>query len=261
MQTELNVNMGMPMIQFENVYKSFLIYTPSNGSTPWSDQRMQIQSLPILNNLNNTFYSGQCSALLGGIGSGKSTLLKILYGTCLFDAGKVCVRHQGEWLNLAQASDQQKLSMRRHTLAYTSPAPIHAPKVSVIDYVKAPYLERGGSDAEAQEQAIYLMEQLHIPSHFWCHVPSTLSLGQQQKVKLCRTFITNHPVILLDTPAVYLDQKTVLVLIKLIKQVLARGSLVLGVFNNALLRDAVADSLFYLELNKSLLDYGNGNRQ
>lgn len=223
------------MIQVEQLSKTFTLHNQGGIE------------LPVLQQVDLTAYAGQCTVLQGASGSGKSTLLRSLYANYLPSEGSIYVRHQGEMLDLANASSHQLLEVRRQTVGYVSQFLRVIPRVATLDVVKQPLRERGISDEEAESRAMVLLRQLNIPERLWSLAPSTFSGGEQQRVNIARGFIHDYPILLLDEPTASLDQQNADVVIGLIKQAVERGTAIVGIFHDARVREAVADHIFQLE--------------
>lgn len=200
--------------------------------------------LSILNKVDLKIFAGQCTVLHGESGSGKSTLLRSLYANYLPSSGSIHVHHQGNTLDLATASSHQLLAVRRDTIGYVSQFLRVIPRVSTLDVVKQPLKERGVSDDEAEARATHLLQQLNIPERLWTLAPSTFSGGEQQRVNIARGFIQDYPILLLDEPTASLDQKNTDVVVQLIKDALAKGTAIVGIFHDAQIREAIADHVF-----------------
>ncbi len=220
------------MIHVEQLSKTFTLHNQGG-----------IQ-LPILNKIDLKIFAGQCTVLHGESGSGKSTLLRSLYANYLPSSGSIYVHHQNNMLDLATASSHQLLDIRRHTIGYVSQFLRVIPRVSTLDVVKQPLKERGVSDDVATEKATHLLQQLNIPERLWSLPPSTFSGGEQQRVNIARGFIQDYPILLLDEPTASLDQKNTDVVVQLIKDALAKGTAIVGIFHDAQVRKAVADHVF-----------------
>ena len=112
-----------PRLRVENLCKTFVLHN-QNGA-----------SLPVLHNASLTAGEGECVVLHGHSGSGKSTLLRALYGNYQPDSGHIRVAHQGEWIDMAQASARQIIALRRDTLGWVSQFLRVIPRVPTLEIV------------------------------------------------------------------------------------------------------------------------------
>jgi alpha-D-ribose 1-methylphosphonate 5-triphosphate synthase subunit PhnL len=203
--------------------------------------------LPVLRGAALTAQAGECVALTGPSGAGKSTLLRALYGNYLVDAGRILVRHRGGMVDIARAAPEQVLALRRETLGYVSQFLRAMPRVSTLDIVAAPLLERGEAAPAARAKAAALLSRLNVSPRLHALPPVTFSGGEQQRVNLARAFVCDWPVLLLDEPTASLDPANRDTVIALMQEAKARGAALIGIFHDSFVRDAVADAVLRLD--------------
>jgi alpha-D-ribose 1-methylphosphonate 5-triphosphate synthase subunit PhnL len=203
--------------------------------------------MPVLEGVDLTLAAGECVVLSGPSGAGKSTLIRSLYGNYRAEAGRILIRHQGEWVDLAQADPRTILAIRRQTLGYVSQFLRVVPRVPVIEIVAEPLLADGTPRDEALARARALLLRLNLPERLHALPPATFSGGEQQRVNLARGFIAAHPILLLDEPTASLDAANRDAVIALIGQAKSAGAAILGIVHDAPTRDAIADRLFALQ--------------
>ena len=199
--------------------------------------------LPVVAGVSFSIRAGECAVLGGPSGAGKSSILKMLYGNYAVDEGQIIVQHEGGLIDLANASPRTVLAVRRQTIGYVSQFLRTVPRVSALDVVAEPLVERGEEREVARTKARSLLAQLYLPEKLWALPPSTFSGGEQQRVNIARGFITEHPVLLLDEPTASLDAKNRDVVVALIAAKKAAGVALLGIFHDLDVRDAVADRI------------------
>jgi len=214
--------------------------------------------LPVLRGVSLEVQAGECVALVGPSGQGKSTLMKCLYGSYQADRGELWLQcEDGEPIDLAQASAQQLIALRRREIAYVSQFLRALPRVPAIDVVAERLLEGQPSAAEgadpldddahehalaaAREQVRALFARLNLPSGLWDLPPATFSGGEQQRVNIARGFVQPARLLLLDEPTASLDAANRRVVIQLIGEAKRRGSAVVGIFHDEEVRNAVAN--------------------
>lgn len=199
--------------------------------------------LPVVAGVSFAIRAGECSVLGGPSGAGKSSILKMLYGNYAADEGQIIVQHEGGLVDLASASPRTVLAVRRLTIGYVSQFLRTVPRVSALDVVAEPLVERGEEREVARGKARALLAQLNLPEKLWALPPATFSGGEQQRVNIARGFITEHPILLLDEPTASLDARNRDVVISLIAAKKASGVALLGIFHDHDVREAVADSI------------------
>jgi len=203
--------------------------------------------IPVFDHLDLKVAAGECVVLRGASGSGKSTVLRLIHGNYKCLAGEILIHHDGDWLDLLQATPQQVMAVRRQSLGYVSQFLRVIPRVPALEIVAEPLRRRGVAAAEARDQAAALLQRLNVPEQLWSLSPMTFSGGEQQRVNIAHGFIAEYPVLLLDEPTASLDAANRQVVIELILEARARGSAMLGIFHDAEVRDAVGTRTFNVE--------------
>jgi alpha-D-ribose 1-methylphosphonate 5-triphosphate synthase subunit PhnL len=204
-------------------------------------------TLPVLRDVSFDAASGECLVLSGPSGTGKSTLLRCLYGNYLATSGSIRVRDGDDWTDLTRAPEQRILQLRRDVIGYVSQFLRAIPRVATLDVVADPLRQRGVAIAPARERAAELLERLRLPRRLWDLPPATFSGGEQQRVNIARGFIGGHPLLLLDEPTASLDAGNREVVVALIRDAVAAGRCVVGIFHDDAVRDAVATRVLALE--------------
>ncbi|ERE13401.1 phosphonate C-P lyase system protein PhnL [Pseudogulbenkiania ferrooxidans] len=224
------------LINAENLSKTFTLHQQGG------------LRLPVLTDVSLQAAAGECVALAGPSGAGKSTLLKALYANYLVESGRIGVLHQGAWLDMARALPHEIAAVRRHTLGYVSQFLRVIPRVSALDIVAEPLREWGATDAEARLAAGEWLARLNIAERLWSLPPATFSGGEQQRVNIARGMIVPRPILLLDEPTASLDAANRDVVVQLMREALARGAALIGIFHDAPTRDAIATRVFQVPL-------------
>ena len=207
--------------------------------------------LPVLRAIDFDTSRGECLVLSGRSGTGKSTLLRCLYGNYLATEGTIRLRDTSvadePWVELTNAPEQRVLKLRRDVIGYVSQFLRAIPRVSALDVVADPLQQRGASHEEARTLAAALLERLNLPHRLWDLPPATFSGGEQQRVNIARGLIGGHPILLLDEPTASLDADNRAVVIELIREALAEGRALIGIFHDEAVRDAVATRMLPLQ--------------
>ncbi|MBV9539352.1 MAG: phosphonate C-P lyase system protein PhnL [Acidisphaera sp.] len=200
--------------------------------------------LPVLSHVALQVHAGECVALAGPSGAGKSTLLRALYGNYRADAGRITVRHEDGFVDIASAAPRTVLEVRSRTLGYVSQFLRVVPRVAAVEIVAQ--AAREASHADALAAARGWLTRLNIPARLQSLPPATFSGGEQQRVNLARGFIGRHPILLLDEPTASLDNDNRDVVIDVIREAKTAGAAIVGIFHDRFVRDAVADRLHHV---------------
>ena len=178
---------------------------------------------------------------MGPSGAGKSTLLRLLYGNYRTGGGSIRIRQKERIVQLAGAEPHTILSLRQWTLGYVSQFLRVIPRISTLDIVSEPLLDRGVCASEAKERASESLSRLNIPRHLWGLSPTTFSGGEQQRVNIARVFAADYPVLLLDEPTASLDPDNKATVLAMIREARDRGAAILGIYHDGQDRREVAD--------------------
>ncbi len=220
-----------PLLTVQNVAKSFTMHL-RDGIV-----------LPVVEGVTFEVHAGACVVLGGPSGAGKSSLLKMVYGNYGVDAGAIMLLHHGVPVDLATASPRLVLELRRDTIGYVSQFLRTVPRVTTLDVVAEPLVNRGIERDRAQQRARALLTRLNLPERLWSLPPATFSGGEQQRVNIARGFITAHPVLLLDEPTASLDATNRAVVVEMIAEKKREGVALLGIFHDEEVRAEVADRI------------------
>jgi alpha-D-ribose 1-methylphosphonate 5-triphosphate synthase subunit PhnL len=196
--------------------------------------------LPVVRGVTFQVNAGECVVVSGPSGAGKSSILKMIFGNYRCDGGRIGIRHLGNVIDLARAEPRDVLSVRRETIGYVSQFLRAVPRVPTIDVVAKSLIVTGAPREEARRQAGELLHRLNIPERLWTLPPSTFSGGEQQRVNIARSLITDYPVLLLDEPTASLDVANRDGVIDLIRQRRDAGTAIVGIFHDLAVREAVA---------------------
>ncbi|WP_374569888.1 phosphonate C-P lyase system protein PhnL [Phenylobacterium sp.] len=221
-----------PLIIVEDLAKTFVLHNAENATIPVFE-RLRLEVAP-----------GECVVLAGESGVGKSTLMRSIYGNYMPTAGSVRVLHDGQYVDITNASPHEVLEVRRRTLGYVSQFLRVIPRIPTLQLVMEPLLENGVDAETARAKAVGLLSALRLPEAHWDLPPATFSGGEQQRVNIARSFIREYPVLLLDEPTASLDAENRSIVVDLIKQALDAGAAMIGIFHDQDVRDAVATRLF-----------------
>ena len=230
------------MISANGISKKFVMHQ-QNGA-----------EINVFNNLKFDAESGKCLILAGQSGSGKSTLLRMMYGNYLSNSGELKIKTGDHWVDMVTATPRQIVALRKNSIGYVSQFLKTIPRVTTLNVVMQPALERGISEEDAQKRAENLLSRLNIPESLWHLSPSTFSGGEQQRVNIARGFMVSWPILLLDEPTASLDEKNRDVVLELIQEAKDNGSAIIGIFHDAYVRQKVGNRQFNV-LNNEVVDH------
>jgi alpha-D-ribose 1-methylphosphonate 5-triphosphate synthase subunit PhnL len=221
------------MLQMSAVVKHFTLHN-QNGLR-----------LAVLDRVNLEIRPGECVVLDGPSGMGKSTLLKLIHANYRASAGSIIVRPPGGLaVDVTTASARDLVQLRRDTIGYVSQFLRVIPRVPALDIVAEPLVEDAAGEPAAletaRERARAWLSRLRIHERLWGLPPATFSGGEQQRINVARNLIKPKPLLLLDEPTASLDASNTGTVIELIREAVARGAAVAGIFHDSKVRAAVA---------------------
>ncbi len=152
----------------------------------------------ILDNINVTFEPRNVYAIKGESGSGKTTLLSILAGLDKRYTGKLVYNNQ-ELLK----SSFTKYNQNEISIIFQDNNLIHY--LSILDNIKQSCIIKNKSlNSELLENYIaeFNLGKLDLKSY-----PKVLSGGEQQRIAIIRSLISDTKIILADEPTASLDKK------------------------------------------------------
>jgi alpha-D-ribose 1-methylphosphonate 5-triphosphate synthase subunit PhnL len=211
--------------------------------------------LQVLDDTSLDVHAGECVALVGASGRGKSTLMKCLFGSYGADAGTLHFESSTGAIDIAAASPQRMIELRRRDIAYVSQFLRAVPRVPALDVVAQRLIDAEPAPASddlddaqhaaqmdvARDAARTLFARLNLPPALWELPPATFSGGEQQRVNIARGFVQPARLLLLDEPTASLDAANRRVVVELIHEAKAHGAAIVGIFHDEEVRDAVAD--------------------
>lgn len=217
------------VLSVENLSKRFTLHETQTSFDAFDDVSLTVRS-------------GAFTGLVGASGAGKSSILKCIYRRYLPTAGAVnFTSSAGEIVDLARASDQKILDLRRREIRFVSQFLHTLPRQSAREVVAAALIECGHSPEEAREQATQALARIGLPQRLWDLPPATFSGGERQLVNLARALVVKPRLLLLDEPTASLDPTSTSKMVAEIERLKTEGVALMGVFHDRKLMDTLAD--------------------
>ena len=175
--------MTEPIIQIENIYKSF----------------GQVEALK---GVSLSVDKGEVVVIIGPSGSGKSTLLRCINRLEEFDQGKIVV--DGITLDSAENINAVRTEVGMVFQQFNL-----FPHLTVINnIILAQKVVRKRDQAAAEAKAMALLNKVGIPEKAQAY-PHQLSGGQQQRVAIARALAMDPKIMLFDEPTSALDPEMI----------------------------------------------------
>ena len=198
----------------------------------------------VLDELNITINKGDKMVLVGPSGCGKSTFLRCLNQLEVPDGGEIWF--DGQLVN-GPKTDVNALRRRmgmvfQHFNLF--------PHLTVKQNITlAPVLQKLKTQAEADEQAMQLLERIGLADKANAY-PNTLSGGQKQRIAIVRALAMDPEVLLFDEPTSALDPEMVGEVLQLMKELAASGMTMVVVTHEMGFAREVANRVVFINEGK-----------
>ncbi len=179
--------------------------------------------------------------VLGPSGSGKSTWIRCINRLEVHQGGDIVVD------GVELTNDLRNIERIRSEVGMVFQQFNLFPHLSVLDNITlAPIWVRRKAKAEAEEQAMALLERVGIPEQA-AKYPGQLSGGQQQRVAIARALAMEPRVMLFDEPTSALDPEMIKEVLDVMKELAQSGMTMMVVTHEMGFAREVADRLIFME--------------
>ena len=205
------------------------------------DACFRVGTAALLQDICLDIHYGRVLALVGPNGAGKSTLLSLLTGEARASAGTVLL--DGQPIARYRA---RELARMRSVLTQSNQVSFAYTVHDVVAMGRNPWINLG-QDADAgpaaDDAAIRAALQLTDVSHLTARVFSSLSGGERTRVSLARVLAQDTPIVMLDEPTSALDLRHQEEVLRVARDLAARGRAVVVVLHDLSLAAAYADEV------------------
>ena len=172
--------------------------------------RRGYESVEAIRGIDLQINRGDFIVIIGPSGGGKSTLLNLIGGIDHPTSGSI---QYGDYA-LEKANEEELTIFRRDHIGFIFQFYNLLLSLSAVDNVLLPLMTKKISLKEARDKAITTLEQVGL-SHRLNHLPTELSGGEQQRVAIARSIVTQPELVLADEPTGDLDSTATLEIIQL----------------------------------------------
>ncbi|MDX1809669.1 MAG: phosphonate C-P lyase system protein PhnL [Sulfurospirillaceae bacterium] len=223
----------MYKIEIKNLSKTFTVHTQGG---------IEIRGYE---NINFEVNNGEFISLFGPSGMGKSSVLKALYRTYTTTSGDILFNFDnGEQVNIATCDESTILNIRKNHIGYVSQFLQILPRISAVNIVANPLIEKGESETASQDKARELLSYLSIKEELFDVSPLTFSGGEQQRVNIAKGIIAPKSVLLLDEPTASLDKINTMKVIEKLLEIKKQGVAMIGIFHDTEAMNAISDKIY-----------------
>jgi len=168
---------------------------------------------PALRGVSLKVEQGEFISIVGPSGCGKSTLLNLLGTLDRPTSGRLFI----DGVDTSKLNDGELAKLRNEKIGFVFQSFNLIPRMSAVMNVELPLLVRGIPKDERQERALRWLKELGIAEKAH-NRPSQLSGGEQQRLTMARSLVTDPSILLGDEPTGNLDTKNTTMVIELLKK-------------------------------------------
>lgn len=157
-------------------------------------------ALQVLKGIDLTIPDSEVVSIVGPSGAGKTTLLQIIGTLDRPDTGSILI----DGTDVSRLHERQLSAFRNRHIGFVFQFHQLLPEFTAVENVMMPALIAGKSMKEARDEALQILDYLHLTERA-SHKPAELSGGEKQRVAVARALINHPSVILADEPSGSLD--------------------------------------------------------
>jgi alpha-D-ribose 1-methylphosphonate 5-triphosphate synthase subunit PhnL len=196
-------------------------------------------------NISFELNRGEFLSLYGPSGLGKSSVLKALYRTYTTTSGEILFYTQdGDVIDIAHAKESEILALRKESVGYVSQFLQVLPRISAVDIVSQPLIDKGESEMIARDKAKEMLSFLNIKEELFDVSPLTFSGGEQQRVNIAKGIIAPKSLLLLDEPTASLDKNNTNKVIDKLLEIKKAGVSMVGIFHDIDCMKRISDKVY-----------------
>jgi ABC-type lipoprotein export system ATPase subunit len=159
--------------------------------------------IEIFKNVSLSIKKGDLVALVGPSGSGKSTLLNIISLIDRPTSGQIIFNKK----DIKSLNEEDKNNIRRKHISMIFQDNNLLADFTAIENVLMPLIIREDKIDLSQKKAVKILDSFNLKKRH-NHYPDEMSGGEQQRVAIARSLISETDLILADEPTGNLDYKT-----------------------------------------------------
>ena len=173
------------------------------------DLKSSFETISILKGINLKIFKDESVGIIGESGAGKSTLIMCIAGLELISKGKIFFNN----LPIHNLKEDDLALYRSENIGVIFQSFNLLPSMTAIENVNLP-IEISGN-FKNNTMAIELLTAVGLKNRIF-HYPHQLSGGEQQRVAIARSLISNPEILIADEPTGNLDKKNSEDVIKLL---------------------------------------------
>ena len=175
------------------------------------DLKNSFETINVLKGINLKIFKNESVGIIGESGAGKSTLIMCIAGLELISRGKILFNN----LPIHNLKEDDLALYRSKNIGVIFQSFNLLPSMTALENVNLP-IEISGN-FKNNKMAMELLTAVGLKNRIF-HYPHQLSGGEQQRVAIARSLISNPEILIADEPTGNLDKKNSEDVIKLIFQ-------------------------------------------
>jgi len=175
------------------------------------DLKSSFETINVLKGINLKIFKNESVGIIGESGAGKSTLIMCIAGLELISKGKILFNK----LPIHNLKEDDLALYRSKNIGVIFQSFNLLPSMTALENVNLP-MEISGN-FKNNKMAMELLTAVGLKNRIF-HYPHQLSGGEQQRVAIARSLISNPEILIADEPTGNLDKKNSEDVIKLIFQ-------------------------------------------
>ena len=173
------------------------------------DLKSSFETINVLKGINLKIFKNESIGIIGESGAGKSTLIMCIAGLELISKGKILFNK----LPIHNLKEDDLALYRSENIGVIFQSFNLLPSMTALENVNLP-IEISGN-FKNNKMAIELLTAVGLKNRIF-HYPHQLSGGEQQRVAIARSLISNPEILIADEPTGNLDKKNSEDVIKLL---------------------------------------------
>lgn len=169
----------------------------------WKIYKMGEVDVPALRGVTVEIKKGDFVAIIGASGSGKSTMMNLIGCLDAPSRGSILLKNQ----DITKLSESDLATLRGRTIGFIFQQYNLIPSITAFENVMLPMEFLEYDDETALEKTRKILEIVGLENKMY-NRPTQLSGGEQQRVSIARSLVTNPEIILADEPTGNLDSNT-----------------------------------------------------
>lgn len=201
----------------------------------------------VLSNINFSVKAGEIVLIRGKSGAGKTTLLHILAGLERPSSGNVEIAGQ----SINRLGSAKLAQLRSESIGFIFQNFNLLPSWTAGENVEAALIHTKITKSERNRKARELLGELDLADRV-DHLPTELSLGQQQRVAVARALINTPKIVFADEPTGDVDSENAATIIESLVSLVRRNKASLVICTHGDFPQDIADRLYVLDDGKMI---------